>query len=291
MGGADIAKTTCMDLDLGGGPVVRVSRRGSDQGRRHPPGLRRDPESGRRGPGARPYRGPGRPGPALRSGQTLPFAEIPGGPVFWCTTAWSWRSAGFPCCSKGPGIPASGREVRGSSMRRRRSAGCLRCPLASFPRAQGDIHPEGNPHYTLDPRNGVRVAEALAERLGRLDAGGAGVYRANAKAFADRLSGKIKGWEERLAPYRGREVVTYHRVWSYFFDWAGLQSAGEIEEKPGIPALPDSRHPAGQEDAGPRCENRLRCELHAAQDRTPSREARRRTGRHPPGTAWGRRRR
>ena len=114
----------------------------------------------------------------------------------------------------------------------------LEVPAGQLSRAQGDIHPEGNPHYTLDPRNGVRVAKALAERLGRLDAGGVGVYRANAKAFADRLSGKIKGWEERLAPYRGREVVTYHRVWSYFFDWAGLQYAGVIEDKPGIPASP-----------------------------------------------------
>ena len=120
-----------------------------------------------------------------------------------------------------------------SSLRR-----VLEVPWASFPGPRETFIPRATRINTLDPRNGVRVAEALADRLGRLDAGGAGVYRANAKVFADRLSGKIKGWEERLAPYRGREVVTYHRAWSYFFDWAGLQSAGEIEEKPGIPASP-----------------------------------------------------
>jgi zinc/manganese transport system substrate-binding protein len=114
----------------------------------------------------------------------------------------------------------------------------LEVPKGELSRAQGDIHPYGNPHIMLNPRNGVRIAKALAVRLARLDPAGAIAYRANAASFADRLSKKIEEWEARLAPYRGRELVTYHRIWSYFFDWAGLRYAGVIEDKPGIPPAP-----------------------------------------------------
>jgi zinc/manganese transport system substrate-binding protein len=114
----------------------------------------------------------------------------------------------------------------------------LEVPKGELSRAQGDIHPYGNPHITLDPRNGVRVAKALAARLAELDPAGAAAYRANASGFADRLTKKIKEWEGRLAPYRGRELVTYHRISSYFFNWAGRRYAGVIEDKPGIPPAP-----------------------------------------------------
>src|SRR6185295_16626610 len=36
-------------------------------------------------------------------------------------------------------------------------------------RSLGDIHPSGNPHVHLDPRNIARVADALAQRLVELD--------------------------------------------------------------------------------------------------------------------------
>lgn len=114
----------------------------------------------------------------------------------------------------------------------------LEVPKGEVSRAQGDIHPYGNPHIILDPRNGVRVAKALAQRLAEIDPAGAAAYRANAAGFADRLSKKIQDWGARMAPYRGRQVVTYHRIWSYFFDWAGLGYAGVIENKPGIPPAP-----------------------------------------------------
>ncbi|VAX05854.1 Zinc ABC transporter, substrate-binding protein ZnuA [hydrothermal vent metagenome] len=36
-------------------------------------------------------------------------------------------------------------------------------------RAMGDVHARGNPHYWLDPRNGIRMAQAIASRLSELD--------------------------------------------------------------------------------------------------------------------------
>src|SRR3954451_18465973 len=37
-------------------------------------------------------------------------------------------------------------------------------------RSMGDVHPAGNPHLHLDPRNIAAVASALAERMASLDA-------------------------------------------------------------------------------------------------------------------------
>src|ERR1700682_998776 len=53
-------------------------------------------------------------------------------------------------------------------------------------RAEGDVHPAGDPHIQTDPRNIARVAAPLAARMAELDAGNAAVYQARYKQFAER---------------------------------------------------------------------------------------------------------
>ena len=48
-------------------------------------------------------------------------------------------------------------------------------------RSQGDVHPGGNPHIHLDPRNIAKIAAALSERLAQLDPAEAENYRARTK--------------------------------------------------------------------------------------------------------------
>ena len=55
-------------------------------------------------------------------------------------------------------------------------------------RADGDVHPGGNPHIQTDPRNVLKVAEALAGRMSRVDPAGAGAYSANLARFSERSS-------------------------------------------------------------------------------------------------------
>ncbi len=111
-------------------------------------------------------------------------------------------------------------------------------PRERVDRSQGDIHPGGNPHYTKDPRNGVLIAKGIAERLAQLDPEHAQGYRARASAFADRMAHLIAEWEKRLAPMRGQPVVTHHKSWTYFTDWAGLEVVATLEPKPGIDPSP-----------------------------------------------------
>jgi zinc/manganese transport system substrate-binding protein len=122
----------------------------------------------------------------------------------------------------------------------------LEIPTGEVDRSQGDIHPLGNPHYTLDPRNGLIIAEAIAARLQVLDPGGAEVYSRNLRQFEQDLQQRIGQWERRASRMRGRQVVAYHRTFEYLANWLGLEINGYIEEKPGVP--PSPRYIAGLVD-------------------------------------------
>lgn len=105
-------------------------------------------------------------------------------------------------------------------------------------RSMGDIHPGGNPHVHLDPRNIAKVAEALAARLAQVDAAGADAYKARLAAFQPRWQAAIGRWEREGARLKGVPVVVYHRDMSYFIAWMGMREAGSLEPKPGLPATP-----------------------------------------------------
>jgi len=102
-------------------------------------------------------------------------------------------------------------------------------------RSQGDVHPGGNPHIHLDPRNIAKIAAALNERMAQLDPPEAGHYRARSKAFLDRWQQAIARWEKEAAPLRGIAVVGYHKNMSYLNQWLGIREIGNLEPKPGLP--------------------------------------------------------
>jgi zinc/manganese transport system substrate-binding protein len=107
-------------------------------------------------------------------------------------------------------------------------------------RALGDVHPQGNPHIHLDPRNIARVAAALSERMAELDNGESATYRARAKDFLARWREASARWEKEAAPLKGVSVVVYHRDLTYLINWLGMREAGALEPKPGIP--PSTAH-------------------------------------------------
>jgi len=56
------------------------------------------------------------------------------------------------------------------------------------------------------------------------------------------LIDSLGGWMGRMRPLYGVPIVTYHKNWVYLFKLFGLQEAGTVEPKPGIP--PSARHVA-----------------------------------------------
>ena len=147
----------------------------------------------------------------------------------------------------------------------------LEAPSAPVDRSMGDVHPFGNPHFLLDPLNGLKVAALIRDRLGALQPSIASYItdryndfrqRLGADMVGDSLSKKydfeklallfergklsdflksqgedaqLGGWFAALRPYHGAKVVIDHNLWPYFAERFGLQIVGTLEPKPGIP--------------------------------------------------------
>ena len=118
------------------------------------------------------------------------------------------------------------------------TAKILDIPTGQITRAMGDVHPQGNPHYWLDPDNGKRIAKAVERKLSSMDAANAAYYTQREEDFERRLTAADKGWQAQMAPYKGMKIVTYHRSWPNFADHFGLDVMGYVEPRPGIPPSP-----------------------------------------------------
>lgn len=105
-------------------------------------------------------------------------------------------------------------------------------------RSQGDVHPLGNPHYWLDPQNGVVIAKSIAARLAKIDPANQAAYQTNLSHFIKMIADKEKGWDQQMAPFKGSKVVFYHNAWANFTKRFSLIAVDFIEPKPGIPPSP-----------------------------------------------------
>ncbi|MGE5837724.1 MAG: metal ABC transporter substrate-binding protein [Acidobacteriota bacterium] len=114
----------------------------------------------------------------------------------------------------------------------------LEIPTGQITRAMGDVHPQGNPHYWLDPANGRKIAQAIRDRLTQLAPGDKAYFDQRYADFDKRLAAAEQRWDATMAPYKGAQIVTYHRSWPNFMERFGLQVMGYVEPKPGIPAPP-----------------------------------------------------
>jgi zinc/manganese transport system substrate-binding protein len=111
---------------------------------------------------------------------------------------------------------------------------------AAVSRELGDVHPEGNPHYYLDPENILNLAQAIKNKLSALDPDGAWYYEGNYNEFVTGWRAKLAEWAEKMAPLKNVRVIEYHKNYDYFLKRYGLVLAGTVEPLPGIP--PTSKH-------------------------------------------------
>ncbi|HLA76582.1 MAG TPA: metal ABC transporter substrate-binding protein [Vicinamibacteria bacterium] len=118
------------------------------------------------------------------------------------------------------------------------TAKILEIPQGQITRAMGDVHPQGNPHYWLDPGNGRRIAEAVRHKLTALSPGDADYFAARYADFDRRLGEAEQRWDATMAPFKGTKIVTYHRSWPNLCERFGLEVMGYVEPKPGIPPSP-----------------------------------------------------
>ena len=133
------------------------------------------------------------------------------------------KQAGNPKIQEGqPGYFEAARFVR-----------MLEVP-SSVDRSLGDVHPGGNPHIQLDPRNMALVAEGLTKRLAEIDAVNGAAYQANYRSFAERWKKSVAEWEKQAAPLKGMTIVVHHKAFVYLENWLGLKQIAALEPKPGV---------------------------------------------------------
>jgi zinc/manganese transport system substrate-binding protein len=110
----------------------------------------------------------------------------------------------------------------------------LEKPSGPVSALMGDVHPQGNPHYWLDPANGLIIAQNISNALSEADPANKLAYEEGLKSFIGRLNNKMTEWHEAAASLKGLQIITYHNSWPYFCKAFGIRVAGFIEPKPGI---------------------------------------------------------
>jgi len=110
----------------------------------------------------------------------------------------------------------------------------------SVDRSGGDLHPNGNPHFHLDPNNILILANVIKEYLSYIDSENSELYESNYKTFTKIWKLKIDIWNKRMLNKKGLKVIQFHNNLAYFIKAYRLKNIGTIEPLPGIP--PSSRH-------------------------------------------------
>lgn len=116
----------------------------------------------------------------------------------------------------------------------------LQKPAGKVDASMGDVHPDGNPHYWLDPANGVLIAGNVLAALTKADPANAGYYEENYARFRAETERRLAGWKDAMSAIPGKQVISYHSSWVYFAAAFGLKVAASVEPLPGIP--PTAKH-------------------------------------------------
>lgn len=114
----------------------------------------------------------------------------------------------------------------------------LDVPTGTVSRAEGDVHPFGNPHFLLDPRVMLPLSDLVADRLATLDPEGSAAYAERHARFKKTMEERLAAWEATAAPLRGATLVAYHKQWEYLTNWLGISILDYVENRPGVPSSP-----------------------------------------------------
>src|SRR5882724_13041343 len=102
----------------------------------------------------------------------------------------------------------------------------------------GDVHPLGNPHFSLDPGLAPAITQNIVDGLVRVAPQHRASFERNRAAFLARLDEQMVRWTKLMEPVKGNKVVVFHPVYVYLLTRFGLSQAAALEDRPGIPPSP-----------------------------------------------------
>ena len=109
-------------------------------------------------------------------------------------------------------------------------------------RDMGDVHPSGNPHYTLEPVTSIPAAENIADGLIRINSANSDYYLENLTRYIEESQELLEKWQAKFEPHQGTGVIVYHKHFDYMLEALGIEVVDAIEPLPGLP--PSARHVA-----------------------------------------------
>src|SRR5260370_2570956 len=83
----------------------------------------------------------------------------------------------------------------------------LEIPDSTITRAMGDVHPQGNPHYWMDPENGKRIGKEITDKLSEIRSSDRAYFQQSLSDFTTRLDAAEKRWLAHIAPCKGAKEV------------------------------------------------------------------------------------
>jgi zinc/manganese transport system substrate-binding protein len=134
----------------------------------------------------------------------------------------------------------NGNIIRGAPGRIDISRGIplLEVPSTRVDRSMGDVHPLGNPHFSLDPGLAPAITQNIVDGLSRLAPDNRAAFEKNRATFLQKLDREMDRWIKLLEPVRGAKVIVFHPDFIYFLTRFGLVQVGTLEDRPGIPPSP-----------------------------------------------------
>jgi len=107
-------------------------------------------------------------------------------------------------------------------------------------------HPEGDPHFWLDPNNVFKYVENIRDGLSQVDPGGATTYAANAAAYLEQLKVLDQWIIQQVAAIQPdrRLLVTNHESLGYFAQRYGFTVIGAVIPSFSTDSAPTARQMA-----------------------------------------------
>ncbi len=93
----------------------------------------------------------------------------------------------------------------------------------------GHHHEEGNPHVWLDPVLAQQQVATIRDGLIAIDPNNADNYRTNADTYIQQLQQLDNEFQQRLAPVKGCNFITFHDAFPYLAQRYGLQQEAIVE--------------------------------------------------------------
>jgi zinc/manganese transport system substrate-binding protein len=106
--------------------------------------------------------------------------------------------------------------------------------LKQSDRSMGDVHPEGNPHYTYSPKQMVLASRAITNCFQKSDPSNFPTYETNFKNLKKKLDKLTNTAEQRLKKLKKINIMTYHEEFMYFCNDFHLNCINTLEDTPGI---------------------------------------------------------